>query len=110
MILSDRFAIVTGAARGIGLALAARLCQAGAQVMLADVNAGDLDHAVAAIKQAQPDATCAGVVTDVTSRESTQAMIAAAISAFGRVDILVNNAGIQKSLSRGPFYEISTEE
>ena len=86
--LKDKVAIVTGAARGLGWAIAQRFVEEGAQVVLADV----LD--------AQEQAASLGgaaqfVRTDVRNETEVQALVDAAIAWRGRVDILVSNAGIE---------------
>ncbi len=89
--LKSRTAIVTGAARGIGLATAQRLLVSGAAVALWDIDAAALDKAVAALKQSgQVDAA----VVDVTDEASIAGAVDALIREAGRIDILVNNAGI----------------
>ena len=87
--LQDRAAIVTGAARGIGGATAARLVEDGARVLLVD-------------REPAVEATAAALgapalVLDVTEPGAGERMVGAALSAFGRLDILVNNAGISGS-------------
>ena len=90
--LTQRCAIVTGGARGIGLAIARRLLQSGAGVSLWDVDAAALAQAAQELKP------LGGVVhtatVDVTNAESTEAAAAASAKALGKLDILVNNAGI----------------
>lgn len=90
--LSGNVALVTGAALGIGRAIALRLAEAGAAVML-----GDLE-AEAAESVAQEITTRGGraavVRADVAVAEETRAMVRGTVEAFGRLDILVNNAGI----------------
>ncbi len=110
MSLSNKTAIITGAAAGIGLALATRFCREGARVVLADVRAEDLDRAVETIRRGQPDSHCLGLTVDVADRASVDAMVGKAIEAFGSIDILISNAGVWKNLTRGPFWEISTAE
>jgi NAD(P)-dependent dehydrogenase (short-subunit alcohol dehydrogenase family) len=90
--LPDRVAIVTGGARGIGLAIAKRLHAAGARVVIADI---DEAEAVKAAGELDPKSGRAlGVPTNVTSGASVEAMVEASLEAYGRIDILVNNAGI----------------
>ncbi|KIZ47121.1 MULTISPECIES: SDR family oxidoreductase [Rhodopseudomonas] len=106
----QKVAIVTGAARGIGQAIARRLCRDGYAVVLADINLTELESAVASLRQEIADATCLPVEVDVTSRPSVDRLVAAAVAGFGRIDVLVSNAGIWKDLSRGPFWQIAPAE
>ena len=89
--LAHRNAIVTGGARGIGLAIATRLLESGASVSLWDVDAAALAQAAEELKSL---GTVHTAVMDVTSAESAQAAAASTAQAFGKLDILVNNAGI----------------
>jgi 3-oxoacyl-[acyl-carrier protein] reductase len=84
--LAGRAAIVTGASRGIGAAVAARLVHDGARVLLADRD--EAVHETAARLHAT------ALVQDVAAPEAGRTLAAAALEAFGRIDILVNNAGI----------------
>jgi citronellol/citronellal dehydrogenase len=100
MSLKGKTAIVTGASRGIGKAIALGLAREGAKVVLAarsDVRKdggleGSLQETAAAIQALGGRAL--PVQCDVTQEESVQAMVQAALGAFGTVDILVNNAGV----------------
>jgi 2-dehydro-3-deoxy-L-rhamnonate dehydrogenase (NAD+) len=89
--LTQRAAIVTGGARGIGLAIARRLLASGAGVSLWDVDASALAFAHEELKS---QGTIHTAVMDVTSAESAEAAAAASAQALGKLDILVNNAGI----------------
>ena len=91
MRLQGKIAIVTGAARGIGRACAERLLADGAKVVVADIDEARLNETAAAIGTAD---TVLAVVTDVSSKEEVEALVAAAVGKFGRLDIMVNNAGI----------------
>jgi len=93
MKLKDKVAIVTGAASGLGKAIAVRFAQEGAAVAIADLNRQAADAAAAEIASAGGRAI--GVAMDVTSEEDVNAGVAATVAAFGGVDILVSNAGIQ---------------
>jgi NAD(P)-dependent dehydrogenase (short-subunit alcohol dehydrogenase family) len=90
--LRGKTAVVTGGASGIGRAIAARLGREGMRVVVADVEAAALAAAVAELRAAGVEA--AGVVTDVASFESVQALERAAVAAYGRVHVLCNNAGV----------------
>lgn len=100
--LLGRRALVTGAARGIGLAIARRLVQGGARVALADLNA---DGAIAAANELGHG--CIGLGCDVRSTDDVQAAVEATVKAFGGLDLLVNNAGIEIAK---PITELTDEE
>jgi 3-oxoacyl-[acyl-carrier protein] reductase len=89
--LDGRPAIVTGAARGIGRAIASRLGSAGARVLLNDLDAGELDRTVGELAAEGIDA--AAFAGDVTRPEFGAELIDAAVAKFGAIDIIVNNAG-----------------
>ena len=89
--LSGEVAIVTGAGAGIGRAIAERLAEAGASVLVSDLDAETAREVAAAIGAAGGRA--AALACDVTREDQREAVVKAAIDAFGRVTILVNNAG-----------------
>jgi 3-oxoacyl-[acyl-carrier protein] reductase len=89
--VQDRVAVVTGAAHGLGRAIAERLAGEGASVTLGDVDGAALDRVVAAITRAGGRA--AAVVGDVTEEEGAARLIGIALEGGGRLDILVNNVG-----------------
>jgi 3-oxoacyl-[acyl-carrier protein] reductase len=92
--LSDKVALVTGSAQGIGLATAIRFAREGARVVVADLQPQRVEAAVASIRAAGGRAM--GAVVDVTDRVTVDAMVAATMAEWGRIDVLVNNAGITK--------------
>ena len=91
--LRGRTAIVTGGAMGIGLGIARRLHEAGADVLIADLDLEAGQHAAADLVAARPDSAVA-VRSDVSDADSVQEMVRTAVESFGVLDILVNNAGI----------------
>lgn len=90
--LKGKVAVITGGASGIGKSLAERFVAEGMRVVVADVEAGALDATVAELQSAGGDVT--GVVTDVTSFQSVDALAEAAYAAYGAVHVLCNNAGV----------------
>lgn len=90
--LSGKVAVVTGGAMGIGFAIASRLAEAGASVLIADVAAGDAEGAVRSLRARGCRADW--FRCDVSEEADVQRMISACIERMGGVDILVNNAGV----------------
>jgi 3-oxoacyl-[acyl-carrier protein] reductase len=103
--LTGRVALITGAAQGIGRALAKRLAADGASVVIADLNADKAAAVAAEIGDA-----ALGVVCDVSDAASVGAAIDRAVERFGYVDVLVNNAAIFSTLEMQPFDEIDLDE
>ena len=91
----DKVAVVTGAASGIGRALATAFAAEGMRVVLADVEAGALDEAAHAI--AATGTKTLAVLTDVSKGEQVEALARAATDAFGAVHVVCNNAGVSVS-------------
>jgi 3-oxoacyl-[acyl-carrier protein] reductase len=92
MILQDKVAVITGASRGIGKAIALELARRGAKVVVNFAkNAESASEAVEGIKAAGGQA--AAVQADVSNAKAAAALIKSATDTFGRLDILVNNAG-----------------
>jgi NAD(P)-dependent dehydrogenase (short-subunit alcohol dehydrogenase family) len=106
MNLEGRIAIVTGAGRGIGKAMAARLAADGASVAIADIAGYD----VAAAELAKAGARTLGLRVDVSSESDTAAMAEEILRAFGRIDILVNCAAMFATVKLGPFEDIPASE
>jgi 3-oxoacyl-[acyl-carrier protein] reductase len=103
MRLEGKSAIVTGAGRGIGKAIAKRFLEEGARVMICDLEPERLQAAgeeLAAIGTVQSE------VVNVTSREEVERLVDRAKEEFGRIDVLANNAGISRF---EPFLEITDE-
>jgi NAD(P)-dependent dehydrogenase (short-subunit alcohol dehydrogenase family) len=90
MQLENKVAIVTGGARGIGLAVARRYVAEGAKVVIADVDAAAGETAAHTLGSAR----CSFIRTDVGDRHDADQVVDAACRLFGDLDILVNNAGI----------------
>jgi 2,3-dihydroxy-2,3-dihydro-p-cumate dehydrogenase len=102
-MLAGQVAVVTGAARGIGLAIAQRLAADGATLVLADLDAAGLEDGAARL--AADGATSVTVSGDLSQQEVAESLVRTATERFGRLDILVNNAGggvIRPFLSHTP--------
>ncbi|WP_237480132.1 L-iditol 2-dehydrogenase [Lichenibacterium dinghuense] len=101
MQLDGKVAIVTGAARGIGRAIAERYHAEGARVVVADLNRAGAEEAAAALGQG-----ALGLAFDVTHQESIDALVARVVAEYGGIDILVNNAGL---FDLAPIVDITRE-
>jgi 3-oxoacyl-[acyl-carrier protein] reductase len=102
--LEEKSAIVTGAGRGIGRAIARRFLQEGAQVFLCDLDRnrlGDAQEELAAFGAVRSK------VVNVTSRDEVENLVSEARATFGRIDVLANNAGISRF---GEFLEITDKD
>src|SRR6185503_7097147 len=93
--LDGKVAIVTGAGQGIGRGIAEKLAAEGATVVVTDLNE-------VTAKETAQEIGGVGMHTDVTSRESVDAMVTQVSRPFGRIDVLVNNAGWDKA---SPFVD-----
>ncbi len=106
MRLKGKVAVITGAARGIGAAIAAGYGREGAKVVIADILDGN--------ETAEAVATAGGeaihVKTDVSKQDECNAMARKAVERFGSIDILVNNAAMYSDVIKRPFMEVTTEE
>ncbi len=89
-----KIALVTGAARGIGQAIATELASQGADVALCDLNTEWLEETAAAVRALGRRAECYGV--DVSDADAVSRTVNAVTADMGRIDILVNNAGITR--------------
>ena len=104
--LTDKVAIVTGAARGLGRAYAEALAGEGAAIVVADI--ADCSETAAAVTAAGGSAIACPL--DVADGDSAATMAATALDAYGGIDILVNNAALYGSLSSGPFDRLDEAE
>ncbi len=103
--LEGKIALVTGAAHGIGFAMACALAEAGAKVVFNSSNQHSLELGLAAYKEQGIDAK--GYVCDVTDEGAVKSMVADIEATVGVIDILVNNAGIIKRI---PMEEMAVED
>ena len=103
--LEGKVALVTGAAYGIGLAMAKALAKAGAKIVFNCSRQETVDRGLAAYKELGIDAK--GYLCDVTDEASVKAMVADIEATVGTIDILVNNAGIIKRI---PMEEMAAED
>jgi 3-oxoacyl-[acyl-carrier protein] reductase len=103
MLLDGRTALVTGGARGIGLAVASRLAAEGARVALADVDGTAVESAAAKV-----GGGAFAIAADVTKTPQVEAMVKRVVETWGRLDVLVNNAGITGRSF--PIWEVSDED
>jgi NAD(P)-dependent dehydrogenase (short-subunit alcohol dehydrogenase family) len=103
---SGQIALVTGASAGIGLATAKAFAQAGATVVLADINARAVHAAVDALQAAGHVAS--GIACDVADDAQVAAMVASIVATYGRLDMAFNNAGIAGH--SGPFMDETIDD
>jgi NAD(P)-dependent dehydrogenase (short-subunit alcohol dehydrogenase family) len=103
--LADKIAIVTGAGRGMGRAIALRFAQEGAHVVVADINAETVHDTAAAVealgRHSVPLRVDMGEATDINT------LIQRALDTFGRIDILVNNAGVTRAID---LFDVTPED
>ncbi len=104
--LTGRAAIITGGSKGLGLAMAAGLASAGANIMLVSRSANEGETAAAQLRQ-QFNVQVIALAADVTSPADTERMAQTALDTFGRIDILINSAGIN---IRGAIDELTPDE
>jgi 3-oxoacyl-[acyl-carrier protein] reductase len=89
--VQDRVAVVTGAANGLGKAIATRLAEEGARLVLGDIEAAGLANTAASLAAIGTEAVT--VTGDLTEEEPARQLIQTAVERFGKIDILVNNVG-----------------
>jgi meso-butanediol dehydrogenase/(S,S)-butanediol dehydrogenase/diacetyl reductase len=100
--VAEKTVIVTGAARGIGAAIARRLAAEGAGVVVADLDPAGAETVATAIRGQGGRAEALAV--DVTDRSSVRALIERTVAVFGRLDVMFNNAGISQTC---PFLDVT---
>lgn len=105
MKFENKVALITGAARGIGKAIAQTLARQGATVVVTDVDLAGIQQVAQELEKAGCRAKA--IQADVAQREEVKRLVGEVVAAFGRVDILVNNAGI---IRRGAFVEHDPQE
>jgi NAD(P)-dependent dehydrogenase (short-subunit alcohol dehydrogenase family) len=106
--LDGKVAVITGAGRGLGRAMAIRFAQAGADIVAASRTLAQLEETAAEVKKT--GRKCIVVPTDVTKSAQVNAMVEKAVSEFGKIDILVNNAGGGEEGAFGKRLEQLTDE
>jgi len=106
MPLSNKVAVVTGGAMGIGFAICEHLAGQGARIVIADL--ANADQAAEKLKAKGLDAI--GVKVDVANEADTDNMVSAALDTYGQLDILVNNAAIFSTIKQKPFEQLSVQD
>jgi NAD(P)-dependent dehydrogenase (short-subunit alcohol dehydrogenase family) len=105
MRVKDKVAVVTGSGSGMGKAIAERLAEEGATVIVVDVNEAGIGETVGELTGRGLKAS--GVRMDVSNRDDVQKKMQGIIDEFGRIDILVNNAGVTR---HRPFLTLNSED
>lgn len=106
--LDGKVAIITGAGRGLGRAMAIRFADCGADIVAASRTVAQLEQTAAEVHKR--GRKCLVVPTDVARSDQVNAMAAAAFKEFGQVDVLINNAGIDENSLGKPIEEITDDE
>lgn len=99
MRMEGKVAIVTGASRGIGFAIADAFVREGAKVVVCGSRQQSADKAVDILRERYPDAEMLAMGVDVVDTKEIASMVSAVVSRWGRIDVLVNNAGITSTKS-----------
>ena len=105
-LLTDRIALVTGGAQGLGAAICLRLAREGCDVMVADLNGEQAEQTAQAVTQ-ETGRRVLAMKVNVADEEQVRALVDATVREFGRLDILVANAGVVRS---GPVDELSLRD
>lgn len=104
--LKDKVALVTGGVQGIGLGIVKAFLEAGAKVVIADINEEGLKNLTVELRGRFGERVC-GITVDISLEEDVKKMVAESVHRFGTIDILVNNAG---KGGMHYFWEMSTQE
>ncbi len=104
--LTNKSAVITGARRGIGKGIALALAQAGADVLVSDIDLKDCEKTCQEIEE-ETGQRAVPFRCDVTKKDEVEAMVEKAVDEFGRLDILVNNAGIAQFKD---FFELEEQD
>ena len=107
--LENKIAIVTGASRGIGKAIARELAVCGSDVVVCARNAEDLELTAREVSE-ETGRQVVPITADTTSTPQVESMVAQAAQRFGKIDILVNNAAAPGGIARGPLETISDDD
>lgn len=92
-LVDSKVAVVTGAAQGIGLAIAHALVREGARVVIGDIDRAAVENAA---RELGGDSVARGIRCDVTQADEVQTLVDGALASFGSLDIMVNNAGVTR--------------
>lgn len=95
-MLSGKTAIVTGASRGIGAAIAHRLCEVGANVVICSRSAESVSQTAAVLKD--KGYSTHAIAADISKKEDVETLVETTLEQFSQIDILVNNAGITRDM------------
>ena len=98
-ILNNKVVLLTGATKGLGLAIAQTLLQAGCHLMLCSRTASDLSKVAESLQTAYPQQTIKALATDVSDASAVKGLVQEALTQWGRIDILINNAAIASAFA-----------
>ncbi len=106
--LDDKVVLITGAGRGLGKAMARAMAECGARLILTARSSDQIDQTACEIKSQGTSALA--MTADFTKSQDIQALVAAALSEFGKIDVLVNNAGLNAGNFQSKFEEMPEEQ
>lgn len=105
MLLENKVALITGAARGMGRAIAVRFAEEGADLAITDINGPGVEETGIAVREL--GRRCVALEADVGNLDDIGRTFGETLNAFGRIDILVNNAGVERNIA---FMDTTEEE